>query len=341
MLKNNTPRPLFLILLILGLIAGCAPLSPKLTDQEADLKELCARFGIDWQWDSVTQVVTLKKGSLKAKALVGSDVALVSDKTTIVLSAPLRRERGAIIVPADFKRKVIDALEGEDAFVITKFREVVIDAGHGGKDPGAIGRSGLQEKAVVLDIAKYLKRNLEKRGIKVLMTRTKDEFVSLEKRTEITSQSNANLFVSLHANASPHRGAKGLEIFYLRELGWDEKNDQQIQENQRYLLKRYAMHQDSPVLKNILFDMIYIYKRAESERLARYLMQKIPGAVRTHNRGIKSSGFFVLRNTLIPAVLIEVGFLSNPQEEKLLKTQWYRQKIADGLAESLLEYVSR
>jgi len=101
------------------------------------------------------------------------------------------------------------------------------------------------------------------------------------------------------------------------------------------------MHQDSPVLKNILFDMIYIYKRAESERLARYLMQKIPGAVRTHNRGIKSSGFFVLRNTLIPAVLIEVGFLSNPQEEKLLKTQWYRQKIADGLAESLLEYVSR
>ncbi len=325
------------IVLSLIMIAGCAPLPPKPTEEEADLQELCTRYGIQWQWDSVSQMVTLSKEFSRARALVGSNVVIL-DNEKILLSQPLRRVRGTIIVPIDFKRKVIESLAREVYPLVTKFKEVVIDAGHGGKDPGTIGRSGLQEKTVVLDIAKSLKRNLEQKGIKVIMTRDRDDFISLEKRTEIASRSRANLFVSIHANASPHKSAKGLEIFYLRDLGSREKNDPQIKENRKYLFERYTMQKNSPVLENILLDMLYTYKRAESERLARYLTQKTSGQMKARNRGSKSSGFFVLRNTLVPAVLIEVGFLSNPQEEKLLKTQWYRQKIADSLAESILKY---
>ena len=326
-----------LTVLFLIVIAGCAPLPPKPTEEEADLQELCARYDIQWQWDSVSQVVTLSKGSSKARALMGSPVAVL-DNENILLSQPLRRERGMIIVPLDFKRKVIEPLSREAYPSAVKFKEVVIDAGHGGKDPGTIGRSGLKEKTVVLDIAKFLKRNLEQKGIKVVMTRTHDDFISLEKRTEVASRSGAGLFVSIHANASPHRSAKGLEIFYLRELDRDEKNDPQIKENRRSLFQRYAMQRNSMVLDNILSDMLYTYKRAESERLARYLTQKTSSKMKARNRGSKSSGFFVLRNTLVPAILIEVGFLSNPQEEKLLKTKWYRQKIADSLTESILGY---
>ena len=324
--------------ILLGLAAGCAhPPVKTARETEEDLQALCMRYDIQWQWDSVTQIVTLSKGGFRARALVGSNVVVIGGEK-ISVSNPLKRVRGTIVVPPDFKRKVVDPLLGKAEYALRKLRQIIIDAGHGGKDPGARGRSGTQEKVITLDIARRLQSDLEEKGLSVLMTRSRDEFISLEKRTQIASQSRADLFVSIHANSSRSRGARGMEVYYLRELDSQEKNEDQMKENQKTLFRQYAMQRNSPVLENILTDMLYSYKRGESERLARFITQKTSSTIKTQNRGSKASGFFVLRNTLIPAILVEVGFLSNPGEERLLKAGWYRQKIADGIARGLLEY---
>ena len=112
---------------------------------------------------------------------------------------------------------------------------VVIDPGHGGKDPGAIGRSGVQEKKIVLDISKRLKKILLNRGYKVKMTREKDEFISLQGRTEIASKSMADLFVSVHANSSPVRSVHGLEVYAAEYLDFKSRNEEQRKKNQNLI----------------------------------------------------------------------------------------------------------
>ncbi len=318
--------------------AGCAhPPSREFAGNEADLEELCLRYAISWKFDSVTQVVTLSIGDIRAKALIGSDIVVLNDNK-FTLSAPLKKGRGFIIVPGDFKRKVIDSLLQSGAISNKNFREIVLDPGHGGKDPGARGKLGTEEKTIVLDIAQRLRRNLEKNGIKIIMTRTQDDFISLEKRTEIASQSRADLFVSIHANASRFKNARGMEIYYLRELDFTEKNEDQVKENKKDLFKLYSIERNSSDVENIVSDLMYNYKRSESQALASFVTKKTSGTMNALNRGSKTAGFFVLRNTLIPAILVEVGFLSNSNEERLLKSPTYRQKIADGLSRSILEY---
>ena len=329
---------LIIFLAFLLFAAGCAhPPSTEFAESEANLEELCLRYAVSWKLDSITQVVTLNKGDIWAKALIGSNVVVLKDQK-ITLSASLKKVKGSIIVPGDFKEKVIDPLLQSGAVSSQKFREIVLDPGHGGKDPGARGKLGTQEKTIVLDIAQRLRRNLEKNGIKIIMTRTKDDFVTLEKRTEIASQRRADLFVSIHANASRFKNARGVEIYYLRELDFTEKNEDQVKENKRNLFKLYSIDRNSSDVENIVSDLIYNYKRAESQALASFVTKKTSGTMNALNRGSKTAGFFVLRNTLIPAILVEVGFLSNLSEERQLKSPTYRQKIADGLSRSILEY---
>jgi len=219
-----------------------------------------------------------------------------------------------------------------------KISKVVIDAGHGGKDPGATGRTGLKEKIVVLDIARRLKKILENQGIEVVMTRSKDKFITLQQRTEIASSSKSDLFVSVHANSSPARSVYGIEIYTLKQLGFLEKNEEQRKENYRKMYGSLSMNKKDKELQSIVTDMMDTNKQAESLELASRVANKMVRILKTKNRGLKKSRFFVLRNTIVPAVLVEVGFLSNPKEEKLLKTKAYRQKVANGLARGILEY---
>ncbi len=324
-------------------LSGCATAPPRSTETSTapvSLSNLCREQKVDLNVDAVTQVVTLSKNNLSAKVLVGSDVVLIGNEK-IMLSAPIRRVKGAVYVPSDFRRKVIDRFGPQDTFAVKKFRQIVIDPGHGGKDPGAHGRSGLKEKEVVLDIAKRLKKDLEASGIKVIMTRDSDEFISLKERTEIATRSDADLFVSVHANSSRSRSAEGFEVFYLRELNSREKKDDDLRDNQRLKFRNFSMERGSPVLDSIVTDMMYGYKQAESRHLAEHVMLRTPHSLDAEPRGSKSCAFFVLRNTLIPAILVEVGFVSNNKEEKKLKTSVYREKIADSLAKHILSYADQ
>jgi N-acetylmuramoyl-L-alanine amidase len=353
MLKNKFYFYVFLSLILF--ISGCATVPRRraagLKDKEAYLKDLCERHAILWQWDPVAQVVSVDVHGTNARLLVGSDILLLG-KERVQLSAPVRIRQSSLIVPSDFKAKVFGssekALPGRgalrihsgQAYSIRKVREVVIDPGHGGKDPGARGLKGTREKEVVLDIARRLKKILERGGIRVIMTRDDDTFISLKERTEITSRPGADLFISIHANSSPGRGVQGVEVFSLADLGVLEKNEAQRQENQQMMFKALAMKRNPASVEDIVADMLYTYKQAVSSELAYDVAGKVARSTKTKNRGQKRARFFVLRNTLIPAVLAEVGFLSNPKEEKLLNTASYRQKVADGLAKSILEYAN-
>ncbi|HLF18331.1 MAG TPA: N-acetylmuramoyl-L-alanine amidase [Candidatus Omnitrophota bacterium] len=335
------------VILCVCLLAGCATARPSkkvpAVSAELSLKELCDRHNISFSLDSVSQAIFLYGGAGTANAMVGSDIVLVDDEK-VVLSAPLKLQRGAVIVPADFKEKVTDRLlqqiSRKEDFSIRKIRKVVVDAGHGGKDPGAIGASRLYEKTVVLDIAQKFKQILERHGIKVVMTRRTDEFISLKDRTVLASESKADLFVSIHANAHDRRSVNGIEVYSLKDLDFFELNDLQRQENQETLYRQLSMHQSDENLKSIVGDMLYTYKQGQSVQLAQELSQQAAGYVKAKNLGAKTSRFFVLRNTLIPAILVEVGYLSNPKEEKLLKDKGYRQKLAHALARGILDYIN-
>lgn len=322
---------------------GCATIpSPREGRGELPLAHLCEQEDIHWQWDSLLHMLTLRFDQEEARFFPGSNAVAIQDEI-IYLTKPSRIEGSRIFVPADFQKKIIARLKkskGSTIFPMWKIKEIIIDAGHGGKDPGAIGVTGLQEKDVVLDIAKRLKRLLEEEGIKVIMTREKDEFISLQGRTEMASRFKSDFFVSLHANASPVESVQGIEVFSITELGETDKNEIQRRTNHQIHFNQLLMQKDDRCLGGIISDLLYAHKRNESRVLAALVAQQTAHFVQTQNRGPKLARYYVLRNTLIPAILVEIGFLSNPQEEALLADSSYRQKLAMGLAKSILEYAN-
>lgn len=337
---------IFLLFAFPGLLAGgCAtlPKEPVGAYREAYLKDICVRNDIRWQWDHVAQVATLRHKGAGAEVLVGSDLVLVGGER-VALSAPVRMVRSAVMVPPDFQSKVIDRLLREagrqKGYAAPKIREIIIDAGHGGKDPGAIGRTGTQEKKIVLDIAKRLRRILQGRGFSVRMTRDGDRFISLPERTEIASRAGADLFISVHANSNPSRGVHGLEVYTAGDSGFMDGDEAQRRTNRRLMFRNLSMKNGDSQVERIVSDMLHTHKQGEGKVLAGRLARQTARVAKTRNRGVKDARFYVLRNTLVPAVLVEVGFLTNPREEKLLRSGAYRQRIARGLAEGILDYAN-
>ncbi len=320
------------------MVAGCETLPPA-PGASRDLKVLCEQYHVQWYLDSVSQVVNLRAAGREAKALLGSNVVIV-DGEKVFLSDSLSRERGTVIVPPDFLAKVILRIVGTGPSSRMGYH-IVVDAGHGGKDPGCKGRSGTEEKDIVLDIARRLKQDLQAKGFKVTMTRDRDVFISLEERTEIATRAKADLFVSIHANSSPSRTVDGIEVYALRDLNSQEKHDPQRLKNQRLLCKSLTMKSGDGNLESIVSDMLYNYKLSESQLLASYVNKGTSLGAKVNSRGVKRAGFHVLRNTLIPAVLVEVGFLTNSQEEGQLRQPNYRQEIADGVASSLISFSAK
>lgn len=344
-------------LLALLFFYGCAGKSINTSSLQKGvyLNDILNRYHFSLYWDSIDQVVTLSSDvEADIRLMEGSSIVYWGERE-VLLDAEVKIVKSRVVVPLDFKQKILDKIsvmpmvsvvntrrekKYDKPKRLVKIKEIIIDPGHGGRDPGAISRSGIEEKDVVLDIALQLKKLLIKKGLSVNLTREDDTFISLARRTEIASERKAQLFVSIHANSSRYRNVSGLEVYSLKELDSLEKNELQRLENQRLLFSRLQMQKKSPVLENIISDMLYGFKRSQSDELADVMGMRTSRRVKTKNRGVKYARFFVLRNTLIPAVLVEVGFLSNPREEKMLRNEAYRFKIAQGLAQSILEYAA-
>ncbi len=225
-----------------------------------------------------------------------------------------------------------------------KIRTIAIDAGHGGHDPGAMGRNGLKEKDLTLDIAKRLQALVKDRlGCEVIMTRDKDVFIPLDQRPFIAKSKGADLFVSIHVNASRKRKARGIET-YIQGLQASDREAMATAARENAMSTKRLSELDSE-LDRILKDLKQDDKLEESLQLAHTVqasLVKIMKPVQGHvvNLGVKRAFFYVLINTQMPSILAEVGFISNPEEEKLLRTESYRQAIAEALFQGVKNYVN-
>lgn len=199
-------------------------------------------------------------------------------------------------------------------------RVIVLDAGHGGHDPGAVGVNGLHEKDVVLDIALRVEQRLVRQGLTVLMTRRDDRFVELAERTAFAQRHNADLFVSVHANASNGRAARGVETFRLSAPGFPTFSSTV-----------------APALRATTFDANRF--DAANTILGYAIQSRLVQRTRSTDRGLKHERFQVLREAPCPAVLVECGFLCNPAEARDLSRVDYRNQVADGIADGVLHYV--
>jgi N-acetylmuramoyl-L-alanine amidase len=218
-----------------------------------------------------------------------------------------------------------------------KVERIVIDAGHGGHDQGTEGPKGLLEKDLVLDVAMRLGKLIEDRmGAEVIYTRTDDTFVPLEQRTALANEKKADLFLSIHANSSPYPRIAGIETFYLNFTDSKEALDVASREN--------ASSQKSIFELQDIIQKITLHDKAEESKefasrvqaaLYAFSARDLPGE---KNRGVKKAPFVVLIGASMPSVLAEIGFLSNPREEALLKKPDYRQKLAEALYRGVTRY---
>ena len=219
--------------------------------------------------------------------------------------------------------------------------KIVIDPGHGGKDAGATGRGGLQEKTVVLDIAKRLKRIMEKEGnYKIVLTREKDVYIQLEQRAFIANEKEADIFISIHTNASRQRGVNGIETYYLSDALSERALETAAREN---MATRQKINSD---VQFILADMKANSKINESIQLASVIHRSLVNKFsRTYSNikdfGLKGGPFYVLYGADMPSVLIETSFISNPAEEKRLRNKNYREKIAHSIYAGIEDYIMK
>ena len=222
-----------------------------------------------------------------------------------------------------------------------RFDRVVLDAGHGGHDEGAKGRSGLKEKELVLDVAKRLATRLRKRGIEVIMTRTTDEFLSLEARTSVANDAHADLFISIHANASPSRKPRGIETYFASLDASDEDARATAErENSAFGAAAPDFGNDDP-LAAILGDLIESQHLQESSEFAKLAQSQLANVAPTRSRGVKQAPFVVLMGVRMPASLVEIGFLTNPDDEKGLRRKREREKVAGALADAVIAFAKR
>lgn len=217
-------------------------------------------------------------------------------------------------------------------------RKIVIDAGHGGSDPGAIGVNGIKEKDITLDIAKRLKGQIQEQGIAVSLTRNDDRFVSLWQRVNIVNKLAPDFFISIHANASERKKTGGFEVYYLSQTSDDASRAwaDVIDKSHTSAADTTA---NSRELEAIVLDLVYSENRREAKELATLLCKATKGRLAIRSRGVKESRFYVLKNTKVPAILVEVGFVSNSKEGYKLANPHYRQQLVKALSSGILSYI--
>jgi N-acetylmuramoyl-L-alanine amidase len=220
-----------------------------------------------------------------------------------------------------------------------KLDTVVIDPGHGGKDPGATA-NGLYEKDIVLDVAHKLGDYVENRlGVDVVYTRTDDRFIPLEERGHMANEAGAKLFISLHVNAARAHAAHGTETYFLGPSKTEAA--EKVMERENSVIKdedntqRYEDYDEQALVRQTLTQSAYM---RQSEQLASLVQSQFEDRVQRDNRGVHQAGFYVLWSASMPSVLVELGFLTNPREARYLKSDRGQTLLASGLFRAVRAY---
>jgi N-acetylmuramoyl-L-alanine amidase len=218
---------------------------------------------------------------------------------------------------------------------------IAIDAGHGGEDPGAIGRRGTYEKHVTLAIAREIKALVDKDPkMQAVMIRDGDYYVALGKRVEIARKVRADLFVSIHADAFIKSHARGSSVFALSERGATSVTARWLaaKENEADLIGGVNIDVDDPMLKQVLIDMTQTNTINESLKLGKTVLGELGNISKLHKSHVEQAGFAVLKAPDIPSILVETAFLTNPQDERKLRDKKYQRKIARALLDGIRKY---
>ena len=234
-------------------------------------------------------------------------------------------------------QELLNTINNEENWKITT---VVIDPGHGGKDPGAIGYHNIKEKHIVLDIAKELGSflNREMPELNVIYTRTDDTFLGLKNRTSFANKNQGHMFLSIHANASTAKTARGFEIFLLQPNSVDKAIDVAVRENASIFFEENPEQYEQNQMIASVSENMYLQ---ESEKLAVAIQSAVKKELpKTRMRGIKQAGFYVLVGAAMPKVLIEAGFITNKSEAKLLNKSSYRSEMAYGIFKGVQTYIN-
>ncbi|MBR5599388.1 MAG: N-acetylmuramoyl-L-alanine amidase [Alphaproteobacteria bacterium] len=252
---------------------------------------------------------------------------------------------GESISPVVSQSKVVAQNTGYDkknVSVVKTKKVVVLDPGHGGKDPGAIGRSfKTYEKTLTLAMGKELKRHLEARGYKVYLTRTTDIFIPLRRRVQIARSYHADLFISIHADSTVNRKAQGFSIYTLSETASDKEAEALAErENKADIIDGMDFSDNSPEINDVLISLSQNDCRNKSSKFATYVVNEVRRNVKLVNNAHKFAGFAVLKAPDVPSVLLEMGYLSNYTEEKQLRQPQYRSKLAQYMAKAVDRYFS-
>lgn len=218
-------------------------------------------------------------------------------------------------------------------------RTIVVDAGHGGKDPGAIGRSGLAEKDITLQVARQLRELIAKRlGTHVLMTRERDVFVELEDRAKFANRSDADLFISIHVNSHPQRATKGLEVYHFGQASDRRALEVAARENGT------PLNQTGAGVQFFLADLLTSKKIEESQDLAWWTKKEMVASLNDHydvvDHGVKTAPFYVLRFTSMPSILTEIAFITNPTEERLMQREAFLSRMAEAIFEGVRAFIA-
>lgn len=221
-------------------------------------------------------------------------------------------------------------------------KTIVIDPGHGGLEPGAKGRFGTLEKSISLAVSLKLKAILERNlALRIVLTREEDVDVSLENRAAKANNNKADLFISIHVNSSLSREARGSEAFFLSMEATDEEARKlAYMENNPAELEKGISGENEDDIKMILWDMAQTAYLNQSSILAENIQNELNSLFLTKNRGIKQAPFKVLSGVACPAVLVEVAFLSNPNEERILRSEDFQNKIALAVFRGLENYIA-
>jgi len=219
---------------------------------------------------------------------------------------------------------------------------IAIDAGHGGRDPGAVGRKGTKEKDIALQIAKRLKKRIDKqRGMKGVLIRDGDYYIKLEKRIAKARTARADVFVSIHADANPNRKLTGSSVYILSESGasstaakWLAQNENSYEANMANTHLKYK----NKVVSSLLLDMSLSETIDQSLNLASNVLKELGGVNNLLRKKVESAAFAVLKSPDIPSMLVETAFISNPMEEKRLKTSRYQEKLAKAIFKGVRKY---
>jgi N-acetylmuramoyl-L-alanine amidase len=295
--------------------------------------EIIPRFGIGILWDRGRAELRLFQGIAKRSLPVGApEPEPVTETVPVapVRNAPIRSAPAGV------------------AAGLSRRYTIVVDAGHGGRDPGMRGAlvNGVRvsEARVTLAVSKRLERLLKARGIRVIMTRTTDTLIALYDRGPIANRSKGDLFISVHVNSANPKWknpttARGFETFYLSTARTEDEEHVAAMENEVVRFETESARPQEDALSFILNDLARNEHLRESSELAAYVQQRLAGFHTGPNRGVKQAGLAVLSTAYMPAVLVEIGFGSNPDDARWMLSERGQEQAASAIADAALEYL--